>query len=517
MPLSRLSRRIIVLVGLGVMLPALVLAALGIQLTMRIAQSVENDAVRYNRYLAQQVVEAYERELLSHLRRSITMAENAARDNVPRAQLMQALAAGTGEFVAPHFVALDQLDGYSLLIVESQPLLYSPGEGATKGLFFTGLLLRDSEGQVMGAGGWWVNPRTFLSAHVDDVMRERLPSNPRMYGGYESIRRLSVKLTAPDGTVIGHVREPGSGEVSREPFAGPFEGYTVAVTETGNAPLAWTRRFLAIEMTFIGVMGLVIVAATVFGLRYLIRQLELAQIKSGFVSNVTHELKTPIALIRLAVETLELGRVRNEQEREQFIHAIGRETLRLSHLVDNILDFARLEAGQRVFRFENVDLAAVIQDTVESFQPRLDHQGFKTEVEIADALPRVRGDATAITHCLLNLLDNAMKYSRERREILVSAKPRDRMVAVSVTDRGIGITPADQRRVFEKFVRVETGLVHDIKGAGLGLSLVDQIVRAHGGRVELYSTPGEGSTFTLVLPAAEPAAAGDEPQERTGS
>lgn len=519
MPLSRFSRRVVVLVGLGVMLPALVLATLGIHLTLRISQSVENDTVRYNRYLAQQVVEAYERELLSHLKHSITLAENAARNDAPRRELMDALNAGTGEFAGSHFVPIEELDGYSLLIVESQPLIYAPGEGPTRGLFFTGLLLRDGEGQVMGAGGWWINPRSFLAGHVDDVMRERLPSNPRMYGGYESIRRLSIAIAAPDGSVIGQVRDPGSEAPSREPFAGPFEGYSAAVAVTHDAPLAWARRFLSIEMGFIGVMGLVIVAATVFGLHYLIRQLELAQLKSGFVSNVTHELKTPIALIRLAVETLELGRVRNDQEREQFIRAIGRETLRLSHLVDNILDFARLEAGQRVFRFEDVDLVAVVNDTVESFRPRLDHQGFRTEVEVPDGLPHVRGDATAITHCLLNLLDNAMKYSRERREIRVTAVPRGKMVAVSVTDHGIGIPAADQKRVFEKFVRVETGLVHDIKGAGLGLSLVDQIVRAHGGRVELYSTPGEGSTFTLVLPAAESAAAGAgvEPQERTGS
>jgi signal transduction histidine kinase len=119
---------------------------------------------------------------------------------------------------------------------------------------------------------------------------------------------------------------------------------------------------------------------------------------------------------------------------------------------------------------------------------------------------------------VLNLVDNAIKYSRSRKEIRVSAGVRDGSVMVSVTDRGIGIAPGDQERIFEKFVRAETGLVHDVKGAGLGLSLVDQIIRAHGGRVELVSNLGEGSTFTLVLPAArESPAAGDEARERTGS
>jgi signal transduction histidine kinase len=118
-----------------------------------------------------------------------------------------------------------------------------------------------------------------------------------------------------------------------------------------------------------------------------------------------------------------------------------------------------------------------------------------------------------LQHCLLNLLDNALKYSRERREVRVAAAARDGAVTLAVTDRGIGIAPADQKQVFEKFVRVETGLVHDVKGAGLGLSLVHQIVRAHGGRVELVSNPGEGSTFTIVLPRA----GGDAPGRPAGS
>jgi len=160
-----------------------------------------------------------------------------------------------------------------------------------------------------------------------------------------------------------------------------------------------------------------------------------------------------------------------------------------------------------------------VREAVEHFRPRLDPLGFKVEVEIADDLPKVRGDERALSHCVLNLLDNAMKYSRARKELRVSAGARGGRVTVSVADRGIGISPRDQKRVFEKFVRLETGLVHDVKGAGLGLSLVEQIMRAHGGKVELVSTAGEGSTFTLVLPAAEGVveAARLEPGAQTGS
>ena len=222
---------------------------------------------------------------------------------------------------------------------------------------------------------------------------------------------------------------------------------------------------------------------------------------------IAKHLKTPIALIRLAVETLELRRLSSPEEGEKFLRSISREAMRLNQLVDNILDFARLEAGKKVFRFASVNLLEVVADAVESFRPRLEDQQFRFEVDLPADLPPVRGDATALSQCVLNLLDNAMKYSRTRREVRVTAAARrdetgtPQAVTVSVADRGIGISPRDQKSIFEKFVRIETGLVHDVKGAGLGLSLVDQIMRAHGGRIELKSAVGEGSTFTLVLPA----------------
>jgi two-component system phosphate regulon sensor histidine kinase PhoR len=265
-------------------------------------------------------------------------------------------------------------------------------------------------------------------------------------------------------------------------------------------------------------MGLAILAATLFGYRYTIRHLELAQLKSGFVSNVTHELKTPVALIRLAVETLEMRRVKSPEETDRFLRTISRETQRLGQLVDNILDFARLEAGQVTFRFSPVELPTLVQDVLETLRPRLDHLEFKVETDVSETLPPARGDAMALTHCLLNLLDNAIKYSRTRREIRISGSSRDGEVSLSVADRGIGISPADRKRIFEKFVRLENGLVHDVRGAGLGLSLVDQIIRAHGGRVEIVSAVGEGSTFSLVLPVAtEAESLPAESQRRTAS
>lgn len=518
MSVSPLRRRVIALVALGVGLPTLLLAALGIALTLRISQAVENDSIRYNGYLAEQVVAAFEQELMVHLRSAARYAENASRGDAPLSEILSALADGTGEFEEPHFVALTELHDYGLLTVESQAMMYAPGGPTRPNQYFAGVLLLDGNGHLIGAGGWWVNPARFLREHLEDVLRERLPSNPRMYGGIESTRRLSIELLDPAGKSLARVRESARLGSAREAgLTGPLEGFSVRVAATEDAPVVWTQRFALIQVAFIALMALAVLIATVFGLRYIIRQLELAQLKAGFVSNVTHELKTPVSLIRLAVETLELGRVRTPEDTEKFIRSIGRETLRLSQLVENILDFARLEAGQRILRLEPVDVNDVARDTFEAFRPQLEDKGFKAEAAFATGMPVIQADARALSHCVLNLLDNAMKYSRERKEIRLETSIEPGEVSISVSDRGMGISAADQKRIFEKFVRVQTGLVHDVKGAGLGLSLVDQIMRAHGGRVALKSTLGKGSTFSLILPAVAQETPRTEPVLETGS
>lgn len=509
MAISRFSRRVLGIIGLGVALPGALLAGLGVTLTIRISGAIHAQSQRYNLYIAQQVAEAFEQELLATLRQSVVDAEAAARNGLGTAGIMSALAANTGDFLGPELVPLDSLSGYDMLLVEHTPLIYARVLGADPPEWFVGLLLRDPDRQVIGAGGWRMDSGEFLAAHLRPALEERLPGNERMYGGIESTRSLTIQLSGPAGqhTMLG--RDPGYARTAHvERLGGPFDGYAVRVAANSNAPVVWAGRFVTLLVFFIVLMGLVVVGATFFGLRYTVRQLELAQIKSSFVSNVSHELKTPIALIRLAVETLEMRRLSSPEDTEKFLRSISRETMRLNQLVDNILDFARLEAGKKVFQFATVNVLDIVRDATDSFRPRLEDQGFRFEVDLPPDLPPVRGDGAALTQCVLNLLDNAMKYSKGRREVKVMVARRDDnagtapSVTIAVSDRGIGISPRDQKHIFEKFVRIETGLVHDVKGAGLGLSLVDQIMRAHGGRIELKSTLGEGSTFTLVLPAA---------------
>jgi signal transduction histidine kinase len=493
--------KLVLLVG-AVALPAIVLALVATVLTLRIAGGVEAESARYDTYLAAKVTEAFEQELVAQLRDAVVPAEGVAHDGGSLDEILRALATRSRQFEGPHFVTVDDMVGMSMMMVESQMLVFGDDPTGVHPHPFAAVVLRGAGGDVIGAGGWWFNPRAFIVTNLTTVVHDRLMSNPRMYGGLESTRNLSVQVFDAEGHEVARIRDPGP--VSRASriaeMTGPFEGFRVRVTPTDQSPAAFAARFVNAQILFIGLLVTVLLGATGVGVRYVLRQMELVRVKSSFVSNVTHELKTPIAVIKLAVETLEMGRFRSDSERDKYLRTIQRESDRLTQLVNNILDFSRLESGQRALTLGPVDVADLVASTLESFRLRLEDAGFQWEVDIPGRLPPAKADAIALQHCLLNLLDNAVKYSRDRKEIRVIAREREGWISLAVSDRGIGISPEDQKRIFDKFVRVETGLVHTVKGAGLGLSLVDQIIRAHHGRVELASTPGEGSIFTLLVP-----------------
>jgi signal transduction histidine kinase len=503
---KNLRRWMPVIIAVGVILPALVLAGIAALLTIRMARVIEGSSRSYNLYVSQMVLEGFKQELLFTLGQTIDRAENVARAGGDEAAIRRALESHPEGFEDPTLYSLDQLMDMTLLLVDGQPVAYTFDPVGHPGRAFAGKFLRGREGDIICAGGWWFDPGPFLRERLDDVLDMRLQENPRIYGGPETLRSLSFVVLDSTGTVLAQVREHTHLQTAHLlVMDGPFLGYRLRASAASGAAVSWIQRFVGFQLGLILLMMLVIGSASVFALIYTGKQLQLAQHKASFVSNVSHELKTPIALIRLAVDTLELRRYSSPEEQERFLRSIGREVNRLSQLVDNILDFSRLEAGRRQFRFTPVDVGGLAREVFESFRPRLEDQGFRTEVALPADLPPVLADAQAIEQCLGNLIDNAMKYSRDRKEIRIAAEPQGPWVALSVSDHGIGIPVRDQKRIFEQFVRLDEGLVHEVKGAGLGLALVDFIVRAHHGHVEVRSLPGEGSTFTLLLPLAETA------------
>src|SRR5438094_8377697 len=225
----------------------------------------------------------------------------------------------------------------------------------------------------------------------------------------------------------------------------------------------------------------------------------LARLKSDFVSNVSHELRTPLALIRLYAETLELGRITTKEKKHQYYRIIRKESERLTALINNILDFSRIEAGHKEYEFRETDIADLVRNTLDSYRYQIEQQGFALEESIDSDLPAVRVDQEAIARALVNLVNNALKYSQDEKYLGVKLYRDNGAVKLEVADKGIGIARRDQGKIFEKFYRAGDPLVHNTKGSGLGLSLVRHITEAHGGEIEVETYQGTGSKFIMCL------------------
>jgi len=234
--------------------------------------------------------------------------------------------------------------------------------------------------------------------------------------------------------------------------------------------------------------------------RTVIHESEISRLKSEFVSSVSHELKTPLSLIRMFGETLDSGIVTDEKDRRKFYGIIRKESERLTHLIDNVLDFSRIDAGVKEYNFREADLVEVVSNSLEAYKFQTSDSGFKIESELPDESIILKIDKEAIPQVLLNLLNNAVKYSEEEKYIKVKVSKDSTSALISVTDHGVGISKEEQRKIFDKFYRVSTDKTKETPGTGLGLTLSRHIVDAHHGTIEVESEVGRGSTFTVRIP-----------------
>jgi signal transduction histidine kinase len=280
-----------------------------------------------------------------------------------------------------------------------------------------------------------------------------------------------------------------------------FQSWRLGLVERQPAELRRLALYNVLLFTAVnGLMILAIIIGVAITLRGTARELELSRLKSDFVSNVSHELKTPLALIRMFAETLELGRVRTPEKAQEYYGIIARESERLTQLINNVLDFSRIESGRKSYELRLDDLGDVVRDTLRAYSYELTKQGFTVETDIPDPLPETLMDRNAIALALLNLLSNAVKYSKDDRRIRVACSAQNGVLTLEVADHGIGVDKAEQRRIFEKFYRAHDEAVHATRGSGLGLSIVKHSIEAHGGGIAVTSEKGRGSTFTLTLP-----------------
>lgn len=332
---------------------------------------------------------------------------------------------------------------------------------------------------------------------------------------------ITQKLSEDKGASLAMMVYPteGNGEQWNTPFAASagwdrgkaevshnlddvFRGLTLGIKFQGTTVDAIGRRWFLQSLLILGVLSLFMMGGLLLTYRNVSREVALAKLKSDFVSNVSHELRTPLALIRLYAETLELGRITAQEKKDEYYRIIRKESERLTALINNILDFSRIEAGRKEYDFRETDIAELVRNTLDAYRYQIEQQGFAFEQNIDSSLPVVRVDREAIARALVNLVNNALKYSANEKFLGVKLYRANDRLKLEVVDRGIGITRREQSKIFEKFYRTGDPLVHNTKGSGLGLSLVRHITQAHGGEVEVESTPGKGSKFILSLPLA---------------
>lgn len=474
-------RRAFVWLLCGMLLPSVALVAFGVV-------AVANERAAVERRLADEYeirLRALEVEITARLDRAA--AAVAAGDRDPLVSSVEPLRPGVaipGLEDALRRAAALPIGGHILAGVESQ--------GERQGL----ALLR-----VVGLMG----ERTLL-AHFDlgalaalapVLAQEHFPREraefrllPPREGGLAALKRIVAEAGNTNSTVVGRLA-----------LGPPLEGFALVAELPGTDPaaaLAFRNRTL-----YIGLLILLYIGIGVgFGLtiREMRRAYKLSRLKTDFVANISHELRTPLTSVRMFAETLRDGRAESPEEVRECVELLASESERLSRLVEKLLSWSRLESGRRMLQRERTEVPALLEEIAAAYRAQQLPAAYATEVE--PGLPLLDVDRAAMAQVVLNLLHNAVKYTGDDKRIRLRARRAGRSVAIEVEDNGPGIRTQDRKRIFDRFYRGDDLLSRKTEGTGLGLAISKKIVEAHGGKLEVDSRLGEGSTFRILLPAA---------------
>jgi signal transduction histidine kinase len=340
---------------------------------------------------------------------------------------------------------------------------------------------------------------------VGVVLDERLAHNAMVTMTTKAVRRKAHNATVWIGE-----RTPRGQEFITQPLSFAFTNWRAGIRDMCETPEQMAALDFRHNAMWTGAAFIVLLGAVALAIGAVLRQARLSQMKSDFVSNVSHELRTPLSSIRVFGEYMRLGRVTQPEKVREYGEYIEAESRRLTALINNILDFSKIESAEKQYRFSDIDIVDFLECAVSAFAVPLRDQNISVTFHGPASRPQLRVDKDAIGQAVVNLLDNAVKYSNGHKEIDVNVATTRDALRISVRDHGIGIPAVEQKKIFEKFYRVGSGLVHDVKGSGLGLSIVQHVAKAHGGRVDVQSEPGEGSTFTIELPLQDVIPSGSE-------
>ncbi len=344
--------------------------------------------------------------------------------------------------------------------------------------------------------------RRYLVCAWHDVPRIVHDLFPALYSDHDQQSRVNV-VDSEGRIIYGPPLSRGGFTLGRH-FQTTLYKWRLNVTMTSAEELAAAvARRRVLEMVMVGLSGLVVIAGLIVILVAAARERKLSNLKSDFVANVSHELKTPLSLVRMFGELLSSGRVESEEKRQQYLQIITSESERLSALIENVLDFAKVERGKAAYEFSEGSVGDVVTRAVDACRVRAEREHVALELAIDDRLPHALLDERAIEIAVINLVDNALKYAPDGRSVQVSVRGGDGRVEIRVTDQGEGIHADDRKRIFDRFVRGRAAEGKQVRGSGIGLALVKHIAEAHGGRAWVEAARPRGSTFGISIRAVQ--------------
>jgi two-component system phosphate regulon sensor histidine kinase PhoR len=342
--------------------------------------------------------------------------------------------------------------------------------------------------------------KTFYVVIEDDLIHLVNNVFPQFFSVSSSSKRLFQVRDERGQLRYGAPFADTNGEPVQEiRFESTVDGWVLRVTQKDLTDPGLERRKLIDSLLIGGAVSVLLAGLTFLGFA-IRRERRLNELKSEFISNVSHELKTPLSIISMFGEMLAEGRTKSPEQAHEYAEIIWRESVRLGRLIDNVLDFAKIERGMGVYEFAEADLGEVVDRAIELSARRVAAAEMTLEADIAADLPVLQLDANAYTLAVLNLIDNAIKYAADGKRIALAVHRVGDRVALTVRDWGPGIDPEEHDRIFDRFYRARAIRLKPIRGSGIGLALVQHIARAHRGDADVTSVQGQGSTFRLWLP-----------------
>jgi two-component system phosphate regulon sensor histidine kinase PhoR len=339
-------------------------------------------------------------------------------------------------------------------------------------------------------------------AAIDALLKDAAPAGELAHYELKSVKREVAE--GPLGRLVSGVVDVrdalGPRELASVVLPSPLQDLRLAAVAEGEDPVAQaSTRNRAVYGILLGVFYLTLAMGVIYTGRTLYREARLSRLKTDFVSLVSHELRTPLTSIRMFIDTLAMGRVTNEGDHQQVLHMLSKETERLSAMIERVLDWARIEGGRKRYDLHTIPVQALVDAAVNAFQAQRMGAVMKLTIVVAANLPMVAVDKDALAGALLNLLQNAFKYTGEDKQISLWARTEGKWVKISVRDNGVGIPRGERKKIFERFYRVDNLLTRETEGSGLGLAIANRIIQAHGGKITVQSELGKGSTFTIHL------------------